>query len=333
MTNHSTFMATAAAEVPLGFGCSNLLGDKSRLEALALLAAAHEAGVRHFDVARYYGYGDAEGVVGDFVRTVRRDTVTITTKFGLQPMRAAGRLKGAVASVRRLMRVSPLARSFVSRHAHRLVHRGRFDVASAQASLEASLRELRTEYIDVLLLHEPTADDCTPELLDLLSHACDRGHIRAFGTGAAFGRTTETVARDPRFSAVVQFESDVFDDHVNDLRATLPSAEVSLRRHTVITHGSLAPIRPLMDRVGRDDRFRRAATELLQCDSAVPDNLAAALLATSVRANRDGIVLFRSTDPNRIGRNVRAMRGRFSDGQLGEFAALCRAVGPPVWQP
>ena len=333
MTSHVKFLGTAAAVVPLGFGCSNLLGDKTRAEGLRLLAAAHEVGVRHFDVARYYGYGDAEGVVGDFVRTVPRHTVTITTKFGLQPMRAAGRLKGAVASVRRLMRASPLARKLVSRHAHRLVHRGRFDVASARASLETSLRQLRTEYVDVLLLHEPAADDCTPELLDFLSHACDQGHIRLFGTGAAFGRTTEAVARHPRFSAVVQFESDAFDDHVRDLRAVLPSVDGSPFRHTTITHGSLSSIRTLLNRIGRDDRFRRAAAELLQCDPAVPDNLAAALLAASVRSNRGGLVLFRSTDPNRISRNVQAVRGRFSDGQLGEFTALCRTVCPPTSQP
>lgn len=52
-----------AIQIPvLGFGCSALssVGGK---KALGLLGAAFDAGVRHFDVARYYGYGESEGIL------------------------------------------------------------------------------------------------------------------------------------------------------------------------------------------------------------------------------------------------------------------------------
>ena len=47
-----------------------------------MLGAAYDAGIRHFDVARSYGYGDAEGVVGEFLRGCS-EQVTVTSKFGL----------------------------------------------------------------------------------------------------------------------------------------------------------------------------------------------------------------------------------------------------------
>ncbi len=49
----------------LGFGCSALT-SMGEGQALQVLATAFDAGVRHFDVARYYGYGESEGLLGRF---------------------------------------------------------------------------------------------------------------------------------------------------------------------------------------------------------------------------------------------------------------------------
>ena len=48
----------------LGFGCSSLMGAMGRKESVAMLEAAFDAGVRHFDVAPMYGFGQAESCVG-----------------------------------------------------------------------------------------------------------------------------------------------------------------------------------------------------------------------------------------------------------------------------
>lgn len=327
MKNRATFLRTATAIVPLGFGCSNLLGNKTRDEGVRLLSAAYEAGIRHFDVARYYGYGDAEGVVGEFLRTVPRNTVTITTKFGLQPLQVAGRLTGVVSAVRRLMRSSTMARRLVSRNAHRLVRHGRFDVASAASSLEISLRELSTDYVDVLLMHEPTAVDCTPELFEFLSAAQTRGQIRLFGTGAAAAQTAEIVKRAPAFSEVVQFDRNIFASRSESIvgEAAARDQKPTSADSVIITHGSLAAIDPMRQRIARDVQFRTAVNELLQCDASVPGNIAAALLAAAVQSNPFGIVLFRSAVTGRITENVRAVSDRFTTGQLKRLANLCHA--------
>jgi aryl-alcohol dehydrogenase-like predicted oxidoreductase len=51
-----------------------------------MLERAFALGITHFDVARAYGFGRAEGILGKFLRG-RRDQVTVATKLGLQPPR------------------------------------------------------------------------------------------------------------------------------------------------------------------------------------------------------------------------------------------------------
>src|ERR1700742_4518007 len=68
----------------LGFGCGSLMGATNRRDSLKLLESAYEAGIRHFDVAPMYGYGEAESCLGEFLQH-HRDQVTITTKYGIAP--------------------------------------------------------------------------------------------------------------------------------------------------------------------------------------------------------------------------------------------------------
>src|SRR5580692_13032643 len=89
----------------IGFGCSALTGT-NRTNALRVLEAAFDAGVRHFDVARYYGYGESEGILGTFIKS-RRAEVTITTKFGIEPPRRTNALRFAMQAGRRLARAVP----------------------------------------------------------------------------------------------------------------------------------------------------------------------------------------------------------------------------------
>ena len=74
----------------VGFGCGSLTGSGPS-NPIRVLETAFDAGVRHFDTARYYGYGEGEGILGRFLKG-RRSEVTITTKFGIEPPRRTARL-------------------------------------------------------------------------------------------------------------------------------------------------------------------------------------------------------------------------------------------------
>src|SRR5579864_5456646 len=68
---------------PLAFGCASLFRTTSSAARQRLLHSAFEAGIRHFDVAPFYGLGAAEAELGKFVRGRRGDLV-LATKFGLE---------------------------------------------------------------------------------------------------------------------------------------------------------------------------------------------------------------------------------------------------------
>ena len=78
------FANTGRQTTRLGFGGSGIMGALDRRQSLSMLRAAYDAGVRHFDTAPMYGYGEAESCLGEFLREVRGQ-VTITTKFGIPP--------------------------------------------------------------------------------------------------------------------------------------------------------------------------------------------------------------------------------------------------------
>lgn len=167
----------------LGFGTSRL-HYLSRRDAEALVGSAVEAGVTHFDTARLYGDGFGEAVLGTALRP-HRSGVTIGTKFGILPSRlieAAGPFATPLRGVRSVLR-----RAGVAKPAKRS-----WTVETLDRSLATSLRRLRTDYVDILFLHEPGAGevDRSDDLVAALVRHKEAGRIRATGvsTGTAGAR-------------------------------------------------------------------------------------------------------------------------------------------------
>jgi len=133
-----------AGGTPLGWGRAN---DD---ESLAAIRRARELGVTFFDTADSYGYGRSESLLG-IVLSRRRKEAVIATKVGVV-RDSDGRLR------------KDFSRGHIS-HA-----------------VDGSLKRLRTDYIDLYQLHNPTLDDLKR---DDLHEAMDRlqevGKIRYWG--------------------------------------------------------------------------------------------------------------------------------------------------------
>jgi len=284
----------------IGFGCSALasVGEK---KAFQLLGTAFDAGVRHFDVARYYGYGESEGLLGAFVKS-RRAQVTITTKFGIEPPRRTSALRFAMQAGRRLVQLVPAARSFLHRRAQGLVKSGAFRVKDAQTSLETSLRELGTEYIDFFLLHEYTvSENSSDELVAFLTDAVKAGKIRYFGLGTGIENVLRALECQPELCSIVQFENSVL--HRNMQR--LPRSEP---RRLTITFGSLSASYHSVSAFLKAHReIARNWSTKLAIDCSKDETISALMLNYAVQVNPNGLVLFSSKDASRVDRNVRAV--------------------------
>lgn len=152
------------------FGTASLFSAGTRTRRHCILDAVVAHGLTHFDTAPYYGFGVAELDLAPVLR--RNPEVTITTKVGLyspggesQPnlsvfvRKAAGRL------------FSSLSQPIID-----------WSLAHARLSLEASLRRLGRDRIDLLLLHEPHHSSLsTEEWQRWLEDEVKSGRVRNFG--------------------------------------------------------------------------------------------------------------------------------------------------------
>jgi aryl-alcohol dehydrogenase-like predicted oxidoreductase len=165
----------------LGFGCGSIMGRVGRTASLRATELALDAGITHFDVARLYGYGEAEALLGEALKG-RRESVVIASKFGLQATRAAGALRALKPIAQQLAARVPGARSVLrSLVGVAAQPADRFSVAAARASLDQSLTALRTDYLDILFLHDCGPGDLSDELLGFLDTQIASGKIRAYG--------------------------------------------------------------------------------------------------------------------------------------------------------
>jgi hypothetical protein len=297
----------------LGFGCSRLIGPLSEQESLGLLDTAYEAGIRHFDVARSYGSGDAERIVGRFLAG-RRDQVTVTTKFGMQPLGAVANRRVLLGAARRVMKTSPVARRFLGRQGARLVRRGDFSIERARRSLETSLRALSTDYVDILLLHDCRPEDCSPELLEFLEEAVRAGKVRAFGVGTGIDSARTIAASAPAFGNVLQFQHDV-------VTPTVQTDEPSSGR-ALITHGALARLDALRSYLIQHPHVLARWSAELDLDGVQDRRLAALMLLSAARANSRGVVLFGSTRGKNVAANAAAISDSALATRLDPFEAL-----------
>lgn len=188
----------------VGLGCNNLgrEGTASRTQegSDAVVHAALDAGITLFDVADTYGAepGLSETMLGRALGS-RRDEVVVATKFGMDVRGANGPDFGARGSRRYLT-----------------------------TAVEASLRRLGTDRIDLYQLHTP--DPLTPveETLDALDDLVRAGKVRYIGHSNLAGWQIADAEHTARARGGARFISSQSHYNLLDRRAELevtPAAE------------------------------------------------------------------------------------------------------------
>ena len=310
----------------LGFGTSALMSRVNRRDSIVLLQTAFDRGLTHFDTARSYGFGEAEKVVGEAFAG-RRDQITITTKVGIvPPPRAAGLTAAAKAMARGLLRVAPGMRAQLRQRAGALVRAERFDTASMTESLHTSLRQLRTDSIDFLLLHEPSSAVLTTEPLAFLERARSEGKVRSFGIAATPEVANFALEQAPGYAGVLQFPNGVFTPHPDSLNL-LPSG-------AVFTHSALGTrFDALRVQLLRDARMAARWSETLGVDVTEPGTLARLALHYALAAVPHGVVLFTSTKPAHVRENAAALETSAAADQLRRLKMLAEEWSASTYQP
>ncbi|WP_282162216.1 aldo/keto reductase [Ulvibacterium marinum] len=174
----------------LGFGCASVMGARGPRESYKALNLALDYGITHFDLARSYGYGEAEIFVGKVLSRKRRDRIVISSKFGIKANGKARMLKPFKPIIRKLKRIKPhkskailntsnSVNPFVTDKFHDRVE---ISGQNMVKSLESSLRALNTNYLDYFFVHEPIKTiERIDEVLETAEKLKQKGLIRAIG--------------------------------------------------------------------------------------------------------------------------------------------------------
>jgi aryl-alcohol dehydrogenase-like predicted oxidoreductase len=226
----------------LGFGCGSVLGRVGRTASLHAMKVAWDAGITLFDSARSYGYGDAEAVLGEFLLG-KRDQAVVATKFGITPVRPSALKRAAIPAVRAALHV-PGVRGLLRRESKRDVMPGHFTVAGLRASLESSLRQLRTDRVDVLFLHEATASAIQQQdLMAELDALIQAGKVLRVGLYAGVDVIDEAIANGPSTLGAMQFGANPFDPLVAKLAERNERAMLLIANHPFGSKVRVAQIR------------------------------------------------------------------------------------------
>lgn len=134
----------------VGIGCNNFGGRMPDLEPVrAVVHRALDLGVTLFDTADIYGNrGRSEELLGEALGSRRKDVV-LATKFGM-PMSDSARPRDA-------------SRAYIMK------------------AVEASLKRLRTDWIDLYQVHRPDPKTPADETMRALDDLLKQGKVRAIG--------------------------------------------------------------------------------------------------------------------------------------------------------
>lgn len=182
MQRSTTSIPTPAHGLPtfsrLSFGgapVGNLYASVDDASAMAAIRLAWTLGIRHFDTAPYYGYGLSESRLGQALGDLPRAGYTLSTKVGRLLEDRPGQYD------------QPDGFAVDDRAA-------RFDYSrdGVLRSIESSLQRLRTDHVDVLLLHDIGRLTHGERHVQLLAQALDEAlpamaELRAQGVCRAIG--------------------------------------------------------------------------------------------------------------------------------------------------
>jgi aryl-alcohol dehydrogenase-like predicted oxidoreductase len=162
--NKRPFGKTGMQVSEIGLGAWQLAnpdwGIDDRNEALRIVQESLEAGCNFFDTAPAYGRGISEELLGRVLKPVR-SRIVLCSKFGHSPEGVSD-----------------------------------FSVPAIRPSLEGSLRRLQTDYIDILLMHNPPREMMDGRIADQyaeMEKLKDEGKLRAYGISLDWRVELETM--------------------------------------------------------------------------------------------------------------------------------------------
>jgi aryl-alcohol dehydrogenase-like predicted oxidoreductase len=288
----------------VGLGTNNF-GGRIDLEASRkVIHAALDQGVTHFDTADIYGGGGGSETVIGQVLGDRRKEVVLATKFG-----------------------KPMANNPSN-------HRG--TRAYIRSAVDASLKRLQTDHIDLLFMHEPDSSTPIRETLSALAELTKEGKIRhaaASNYSAAEIDAASAAAKALGVEGFIASQDEyslTFRDHENTLFPALKKNGLSLVPYFPLGGGALtgkyrkgAPLPAGARHKNADNRFLDPHWDTIEAlhDFAAKRGKSLIELAMSWLARRPLVasIIAGATKPEQVAVNAKAADWKLSPAEMAEI--------------
>ncbi len=206
----------------VGLGCNNFGMRTDFAASRTVIHKALDLGVTLFDTADIYGnYGGSEEILGK-VLGPQRQSIVLATKVGKE-MNEAGTMKGA-------------SRGYIL------------------SEVEASLRRLKTDYIDLYQIHAPDPETPIEETLRTLDDLIRQGKVRYVGCSNFSAGEVEEALRTSQELRISRFSS-CQDEYSLLVRSIEPERIPVMERHGL----GLLPYFPLANGL-LTGKYRRNVT-------------------------------------------------------------------------
>lgn len=156
-------------------------GINDKAEALKIVQKSLEAGCTFFDTAPGYGGGRSEELLGEGLKSVRKDVI-LCTKFSYYNEK----------------------------------HESEWKAKHVRPVLEGSFKRLQTDYVDILLLHNPPRElmdgNVSAELYAEMEQLKTEGKVRAYGVSLDWRVELENVLNTTKSEAAEVFFNALYQD-------------------------------------------------------------------------------------------------------------------------
>jgi aryl-alcohol dehydrogenase-like predicted oxidoreductase len=161
----------------LGFGCMNIAwaygNAPSKEDAVKLIRAAYDMGVRFFDTAEIYGPHISERTTGEALKSVRKEVI-IASKIGFDIDFETAQMKGGLNSKPEHIR----------------------------QAVDYMLKRLQTDYIDLLYQHRVDPTVPIEDVAGTMAELIKAGKIRHYGLSEAGAATIRRAHKEHPITAI-----------------------------------------------------------------------------------------------------------------------------------
>lgn len=222
---------------PLTLGCMSLGTDKN--QAQNIIHTALEAGINHLDTADLYDYGENERIVGSLIQDRRHDII-LTSKVGNH--------------------FNPKTKEHFWDPSKEHIING----------LKDSLHRLKTDYIDLYMLHGGTIDDPIDESIEAFEILKKAGLIRAYGISSIRPNVIREYVRRSSIDAVMMQYSILDRRPEENILDLLRDEQISVLARGPLAKGLLTTkAKQTIKTKGKDGYLTYSEQDLQQIEAAL----------------------------------------------------------------